>query len=721
MNQRFLIPACVALTAMPAALMAQQPEAGGGPNGAPPAVATDQAAAQETSAYHAERPPEIVVTGALNRDRRDILSGVTVLQGTALVQSLRPTIGETLARTPGVSATSFGPNASRPVLRGLQGERVRVLTDGIGSIDVSNTSVDHAVVIDPLLAERVEVLRGPAALLYGSAAIGGVVNVLDRRIPRSIPDEPVHVDMIGTYGSASTERSLAGSVNAPLGDRIVVHADGSYLKTDDLRIGGHVLAPATRREARASALAQPAGAAAPIDFAANAALARRLPNSAAETWSAGVGAAIITATGNLGISYSHNDSLYGVPVRYATRPGQGQEAPRIDLTQDRLDGRSEVQTGGDLLSAIRVRVGYARYRHFELGEDGAIGTAFYNKGLEARLELAQARHGAWTGMTGAQYYARDFDVAGAEAFLPKNRTAQIGLFTLQQFDLGALKLEGGARYEQAHLTASAAPGQGRFVGGSRRFDAVSASAGASYAVVDGWRLGVNISRSVRAPSAEELFANGPHAGTEAFEIGDPAFRTERAWNAEAVLRGGGAGYSLEASIYHVWFDNFIYEDRTGAIEDGLPVYQGRQAGARFYGFELQGSLTLARIGGLTVAADGLADYVHATIDAVGPAPRIPPLRLLGGIGATSRRVDARIEVEWTDAQKRVSALETATAGFTLVNAELNLRPWGRDRPLSFALSANNIFDVDARRHASFLKDFAPLAGRDFRITARASF
>jgi len=187
--------------------------------------------AQDASGgYHGERSSEIIVTAPFQRDRHDVLSGVTVLQGEELTQSLRPTVGETIARTPGVSATSFGPNASRPVLRGLQGERVRVLTDGIGSIDASNTSVDHAVVVNPLLAERIEILRGPEALLYGSSAIGGVVNVIDKRIPRSIPHEPIHVDAITTYGSAANERSGGGAIAIPLGQRFVIHADAAISK-----------------------------------------------------------------------------------------------------------------------------------------------------------------------------------------------------------------------------------------------------------------------------------------------------------------------------------------------------------------------------------------------------------------------------------------------------------------------------------------------------------
>lgn len=662
------------------------------------------------------------MTAPFERDRADVLSGVSVLQGSELTQQLRPTIGETLQHIPGVSATSFGPNASRPVLRGLQGERVRVLTDGIGSIDVSNTSVDHAVVVNPLLAERIEVLRGPASLLYGSSAIGGVVNVIDKRIPRTVPDEPVHVDMIGTYGTAANERTGSGSVDVPIGDKIVIHADGSYQKTGDIRIGGYALTRAARAQALSSSLLPvDPDAEEPIDFAQTAGIKGKLPNTASKTWTAGVGAAVITDTGNLGISYSHYDSLYGVPIRYATLPGQEQEAPRLDIVQNRVDLRAEVDTGGNILKSIRARAGYASYRHFELEEDGSVGTAFYNKGLEARLELVQADHGPWKGATGVQYFSRDFNVVGEEAFLPKNSTSQLGLFTLQTLDYGAFKLEAGGRYEHTSLQGKPGPDQPQFFAGSRTFDTVSVSGGASYGLSDGWRIGANLSRTVRAPSAEELFANGPHAGTQAFEVGNPDFKAERAYGVEAVLRGKGEGYTFEASAYHNWFSNFIYEGLTGAEEDGLPVYQFNQAKARYYGFEAQGSLTLAKIGNMNVIADALGDYVHANILEVGPAPRIPPLRLLGGLGVTSPKIDVRGEVEWTDDQKRVTAFETNTAGYTMVNAQINFRPWGNERPLSFALSANNIFDVDARRHASFLKDFAPLSGRDIRITARASF
>ncbi len=673
---------------------------------------------------------DIIVTAPLQTSERDVLQGTTVLTGQELTRQLRPTIGETLARQPGVSATSFGPSASRPILRGFQGDRVRVLTDGIGSIDVSNTSVDHAVIIDPLLAERIEVLRGPTALLYGSSAVGGVVNVIDTRIPRTVPENGYRVNGIGTYGSAANERSGGMAGDVAVGQHLVLHADGSYLKSGDLRTGGYILS----RDQRAQALATAAqtvdpNEADPIDYAASAALKGKLPNTQSETWTAGAGASIITDTGSLGISYSHYDSLYGVPVRYATLPGQEQEAPRLDIVQNRVDLRGEIDTGGDVLSKIRVRIGQASYRHFELEEDNSVGTAFYSKGLEGRLEVVQANRGGWQGASGVQFYNRIFDVVGDEAFLPKNETNQTGLFTLQQYESGRFRAEGGLRYEITDLAARTSADDLRFFRGSQSYHAISGSLGTSYGVTDGVRIGLNASRTERAPSAEELFANGAHAGTQAYELGSADFRLEKSWGLEGTLHAHGDGFSFDASAYYNWFSNYISENRvdpsvcqaaatpSGRIVD-LPCFQYQQADARYYGVEANASVRLARIGGYVINADALGDYVHANIVDDGPVPRIPPMRVLGGLEAQGDRVNGRIEVEHVFDQNRIAAFETPTSDYTMVNASIGLSPFGKDGKTSLLLSANNLFDVNARRHASFLKDFAPLAGRDFRATLR---
>lgn len=723
----FLSAASLAL-AIPAAAHAADPDTPAAPATPAPADADDAPAPGQTAPRDGE---EIVVTGILPRSEKDVLAGTTVLSGDELTRNLRPSIGETLARQPGVSATSFGPSASRPILRGFQGERIRVLSDGIGSIDVSNTSVDHAVIIDPLLAERVEVVRGPSALLYGSSAIGGVVNVIDSRIPRAIPAGGYRVNAIGSYGTAADERSVGAAGDVSVGHGIVLHADGSYLKSGDLGIGGDYVLSSSARAAALAAAAGPTTADDP-DFAASAALKDKLPNSAARTWTAGFGASLITDTGNLGISYSHYDSLYGVPIRYATESGQEQEAPRLSVLQNRVDLRGEVETGGGFLDRIRVRAGYANYRHFELEEDGAIGTAFYNKGLEGRLELLQGTRGGWSGASGLQYFHRDFEVDGDEAFLPRNQTSQLGFFTLQQIDLGALRAEAGLRYERTDLQASPLQDDLRFFSGKRSFDAVSGSAGLSYALAEGVRIGLNLSRTERAPSAEELFARGGHAGTQSWELGNPDFRLEKSWGLEGTLHIHQDRFSFDASAYYNWFSNYISDNQVdpsvcqdvadaSGREVDLPCFQYQQADARYYGFEADASFRLAQIGAYAINVDALGDYVRANIVDAGPVPRIPPARVLGGIEAQSDRLSIRAETEHVFAQDRIAPFETRTDAYTMVNASIGFKPIAGNDRVSLLVSANNLFDVEARRHSSFLKDFAPLAGRDIRATVRVGF
>jgi iron complex outermembrane receptor protein len=643
---------------------------------AAPALAQTQVAAGDD--VHSESA-EIIVTAPYARERIDALSSVSVVDADTLARQLAPSLGDTLARQPGVSATSFAPGASRPVLRGFQGDRVRVLTDGIGSIDASNTSADHAVTIDPITAERIEVVRGPASLLYGSSAIGGAVNVIDRRIPRAVPEHP-HADLIGGYGSAADERSLAGGLDLALGAGLVAHVDGSWRKTDDVRTGGYILAPSARAEARI-------GAARGNDEAEELLDARgKLENSATETKTIAGGLAWIGAGGNLGVSIARFDTRYGVPERPDLGPPVVGAAPHahedvvIDLGQTRVDLRGEADLGG-FFERVKLRAGGADYEHTEF-EGDETGTVFKNKGREARLEFVQAKRGGWRGAVGFQGFTRKLEAIGDEAFLPPSRTNQFGVFTLQEFDLGRVNLEGSARFETTDVKAAS-------IGEKRSFDALSGAIGASFEPSDDWRLGVNLSRTVRAPSAEELYSDGPHAATQAYELGDPDFATEKAWGLEGFVRTEGQGVTLSAAVYANWFSNYIYETATGRIEDDLPVFEFRQA--------------------------------DATVKSVGPAPRIPPLRLLGGLEAQGERLTARAEVERVTGADRLADFETRTGGYTMVNASLAWKPFAGERDVTLMLAANNLFDVEARRHASFLKDFAPLAGRDVRLTVRASF
>ncbi len=658
---------------------------------------------------HHEHDDEIVVTG-VRRKAGDVLGGLSVLDADELARELRPSLGETLARQPGVSASSFGPTASRPILRGLSGDRIRVLTDGIGSFDVSSSSPDHAVAVNPLTAERIEVLRGPSALLYGSSAIGGVVNVIDRRIPRRQPSGGFDANGLIGYGSAAEERSANLSIDGEVAPNLVVHADGNWSKSDDLRTGGHLLTNELREQAMASSSPE---------IQALAGLEGELPNSAARSWEVAGGVAYVDGPLNVGVSVTRHDALYGVPVRFSLDPEIEAEAPLIDVVQTRYDARAEVPLSG-FLEQLRLRAGYSKYRHHEIEESGEVASTFRTSGGEGRAEFVQREAGGWGGTSGIQYVERKVSIAGEEKFLPDAKQRQAGLFTMQALVNGPLRLEGGLRVEFSKLSAAedASLETPRM---SRQFTTVSASAGAAYEILDGWRAGLTLSRSARAPSIDELFANGPHAGTQAFETGNPDLEPERSIGLEASIRRQAGRIRIGATAYYNRFSNFIFQAPTGEIEDDLPVYAYRQGKANYYGFEVEANAELGDALGIHWDADLIADYVHARVRDFGPAPQIPPLRLLGGLSANGGPVEARLEVEHAFRQKRNAPLETETAGYTLVNASLDWQPI-EDRPeIKLGIAANNIFDVVARRHSSLLKDYAPLAGRDIRLTASFGF
>ena len=669
---------------------------------------------------------EIVVTGKYVK-QLDVLAGVSVIGGEKLAEDIRPQIGDSLTKLPGVSATSFTPGASRPVLRGMQGERVRVLTDGIGSIDVSNTSADHAVTIDPLTAERIEVLRGPAVLLYGSSAMGGAVNVLDKRIPRKIPESPAHVDALATYGSAAKERSIGVSVDVPLASQFVWHLDGTYRKSDDMRVGGYVYSPEYR--AALTALGNEAAAEGETEEAseayAEAGRKGRVPNTATETKSFGTGVALINDGGSLGFSVSYFDTDYGVPSRPELEhhhDGESEEGHdhgnvTIGMKQWRADLRGEVETGGNWLDAVRVRAGFSDYQHTEF-EGDEVGTTFYNQGIEGRLELAQAKRGGWNGTTGLQYYSRDMRAVGDEAFVPPNTTEQLGIFTLQELERGNFGFELSGRYEHAKIAAPT-------MQLSRKFDTFSGAFGISYMLDPDIKLGANITRAVRAPSAEELYADGAHVATQSYERGNPLLKTEKSWGGEVYVRVDKTDFGASLTGYGTKFNDYIYDIATGTQVDGFPIFQYIQDDATYYGFEAEANWTFLHTRDWSFVVDGVADYVHASVknDAgeKSAVPRIPPLRLLGGLEAQSEHFNGRIEVERSFKQDRISNFETPTRAFTLVNASLAWRPMGKSGGVTLLVSGNNLFDVDARRAASFTKDYVPMSGRDIRGTVRLSF
>ena len=662
-----------------------------------PAFAADETASDQT-AHPDEREAhtdDIVVAGHPPIDF-GLLQSSTKIEGDKLVAESRGQIGETLAKLPGVSATSFAPGVSRPVLRGFDGDRIRVLTDGIGSIDASSVSADHAVVFDALTTDHIDILHGPATLLFGGQAIGGAVNALDKRIPRVVPDG-LTATAIGGFGSAASERSAAGAVDVPLSDRFVAHVDASWRKSDDLRIGGFANSAPLRAELIADGLIDEAN------------VSGRLPNSAARSTTFGAGLAFIDAGGNIGVSVQRYDTLYGVPAR----PGLDEEAVRIDLGQTRIDLRGEVKLGG-LFDSLQFRGAFGDYRHVEL-EGDAVGTTFFGKGVEFRADLVQAERGGWRGRSGVQVLSRKLDVVGAEAVFPGHTVENLGAFTLQSLKLGGgFEVEAAGRYERSTVKATT-------IGFERGFDLWSGAAGFTFEPFRGLKFGANYVRGARAPSPEELLSDGVHIATQSYELGDPTFVAETSDGFEAWVRYNGERLNLSLTGYLTDFDKFIAARPSGAIVDGFPEFRYEQLPARFKGIEASASYDVARWGDSKLTLDAAADYTHAELKGIGPVPRIPPLRLRGGAEADLGALHLRGEVEWNDRQDRVAANENPVDAFTLVNLSADWHPLGEDGPLTLIFAANNLFDVVGRRAASFTRDFVPLPGRDLRVTAKIAF
>lgn len=657
----------------------------------------------------------IVVTGT-RLATHDILGGVTTLDKQEILHDVRPSLGDTLSKMPGVTASSFGPSSSRPILRGLQGEDAPILIDGLTSLDLSASDPDHAVAINPLTAEALDVLRGPGALPYTFSVIGGVVNVSDSRIPRRMPNH-VKADMLLTYGSAAKERSGNLSVDVPLGGHFVGHADGAYSKYDDLHVGGYLLSPALRSKALASPDA---------GVRALAGLKDKLPNTAGRSDDGAVGIAYVDGDTDIGLSYTHHDARYGVPIRFSLDPSIEPDAPTIDSHQDRGDARISVPLGG-FIKSVQFRGGISKYHHSEIEPDGTVGTRFFSNGGEMRTNFVQADRNGWGGTSGFRYLGQDFRIVGAEKYLPDSLNRTLDLFTLQTLERGPLRLEAGARVDFARLSAHADPqiaANGGIIGTvplKRSFTPVSAAIGGNYEIGGGLRLGLSLSHSERAPNVGELFSNGGHGGSQQFLEGDPGLGPQKSNNVELNLTRTTGPVHVQAGVYYSRYSNYLFEAPTGQVRDGLPVYQFSQGKANYYGFDVESEAKLGRALGIDWSSELVADATRAKIKGFGNAPQIPPLRVLGSIAGARGQVDGRLEVEHVTAQNKVAPEETRTPGYTMVNASLDWHPFAANPELTLSLAANNIFDVVARRHASDLKDYAPLAGRDIRLTARMSF
>ena len=672
----------------------------------PAAFNSASAQAQDTT----DEDVIVVTASPLNRSVDEAITGLSILTDDDLEDRLAATIGETLKLEPGVSSTSFGAGASRPIIRGQGGDRVRVLLNGVGSIDASSASPDHAVAAEPAQAERIEVLRGASILRYGSSGSGGVVNSIDGRIPSEFPDGNTDVAVRVGASSVDLGRQAAASIDQRAGN-FVFHFDGTFREADDYRIP---------TEAESEAQLESEGEEIPEDFDEN----RDLENSFAESGSLTAGVSYIGDNGFIGIAVNNFTSTYGIPGGHEEGEEEGEEGEEggeeeeeeeggvfIDLDQTRVDLNAGLDLGGPI-ERLQVFAGYADYEHTEFEGPGEVGTVFSNEGFEIRAEAIQAAIGTWKAAHGVQYRERDFSAIGEEAFVPPTVTEQLGVYTFHELEIGNGHIEAAGRYERTNQENSVS-------GEEVDFDLFSISGGGNLFLADGFRVGVNGFRTERAPTTEELFSDGPHLATSQFEIGDSTLGKEVATGAEASARYADSARSISVNAFYTDYSDYIFEQETGEIEDGLPVFQFVGEDAEFYGFEAVGETDLVDVGTFQLSADSLVEFVRATAES-GDLPRIPPLSVLSGLEAESDRLKLRAEWEYVSEANDVAAFELPTDSYNQINAFLTWKaPVDSKQDVQLRVSVLNIFDVEARQHASFLKDVVPLPGRNVRFSISA--
>jgi iron complex outermembrane receptor protein len=637
-----------------------------------------------------EEEQEIVVTAPLEGSRIESLQGAEVLRRDDIVEQLNGGLGDTLDATPGIATTFFGAGASRPIIRGLGEDRVRVLQNGIGAIDASTASPDHAVTSDGLDAERIEVLRGAAALAYGGNAIGGVVNVIDQTIPtRDIAG--VRFDGLAAY--SSVDEGAQGAANVGFG------------------IGDFAL--------RLSAAARDAD---PYETPLGEAL-----NQWTSVRSYGVGGSWLGAWGFAGVAVKRTEDEYGLLPEDPLLPGG-----HIEMEQTRIETRGDIRVNWAGFDRIDYGFQSSEYEHTEFEGDGAPGTRFTSEGWEGRIE-AHHEIGQLSGALGLQLSDVDFAAEGDEAFISPTNTQDAGVFAVERHDLGSWGLEGGVRYERREIDNE--------LFGSREFDGVSGSLGLFVRPAEGWFVGATVARTERAPTAIELFSDGPHLATANYELGNPDLDQEIATSLEASVRYQHGPVRFEMNLYGIEFADYIALVERGDVwwldEDAdtrgfapdeasapagadeiLPVFNFVQRDATFVGGEISAAAQLFDIGGFAITADGALDLVRANFVGGGHPPRIPPRSLTLGLEAENEHWTARIEAVDTAKQDKLAPFETETDGYTFFNASLAWRP---NETWTLRLDGRNLTDELGRVHSSFLKDELPLPGRNVRLTLLASF
>jgi len=650
--------------------------------------------------------PVIVSAMPLEREGNSVTSPVTILDDADLLLRRNASLGNTLDGVPGINANTFGAGASRPVIRGQDAPRVKVLSDGSELLDASAVSPDHAIAGEPMLARQIEVLRGPSTLLYGGGASGGVVNVLDNRVPTQIPDDGIEgsVELRGNTGAR--ERTGAFGVTAGAGN-LAVHVEGLKRRSDDYEVP---------------------------DWETS-----RLQGSYNDTSTGSIGLSWVTALGYTGIAFTSQRNEYGLPGHtheyedchphgsHLHCGGHGHDdhdghdhahdhdhaaahaSPYVDLHSKRWDLRSEYRDPLPGFSRVRVRAGATDYQHSEIDE-GETVSAFRNKGYDARVELEHAPLFGWRGLIGGSTLRSDFTTSGTEAFMPRTVTRNHAVFLVEEYELDDWRFEAGARHDWQRIKPSDA--QPAYSDG-----ATSLSAAALWRFAPQYSIGLAATRSQRLPVAQELYSRGIHMATNTYEIGDPDLQKETSHNIDLTLRKHQGDTTFELSAFHNRIRNYIHAHTLDQHED-FRLIRYAQRDADFTGVEGRISQWLNTV----LSASLWGDYVRARFRAGdGDLPRIPAARLGLSLQAHWQAWSGGIEFYRAFAQDRIASYEVRTPGYNMLNAAVSYRNRDGGTDYEVYLRADNLLDSLALNHASFLSHVAPLQGRSLTLGVRATF
>lgn len=631
----------------------------------------------------------VVVTASPVAENADQFATIVgVVSRNDILESGGANLADALQSVPGVTGSGFAAGASRPVIRGFSSNRVRVLEDGVGSFDVSAVGPDHGVPIDPLSAQRIEVVRGAATLRYGSQAIGGVVNAINNRVPMQMPDKKLSGELSSSFATNANTLQGSGLIDGSIGEHFAFHADA---------FGRH-----------AGSYDTPLGKQANSFFKG-------------DGYSAG-GSYFFGDKSRIGAAVIHYDSSYGVPS----------DVTHINMKQTKELVRSSFAIDAGAFQALNIEGGYGDYAHNEIQPNGTVDATFKDKGADARAEAIFGKFGWFSSAAlGMQYEHRDFSALGSGAdYLLPTTTQSVAGFGFAEAPLGkAVKLQIATRVERVNIDGTPVSG----VPAHLSFTPVSGSAGVLYNVSDAVKLGLTFTSAARAPAQTELFARGPHDGPGTYETGNPNLVMERANSLEATLRLEHNAVHFEGSLWGAKFSHYIYGRLTGQTCDanGNCSFGGAgtlrqliytQQGATYWGLEGKASTNLVRSDAGILKASLLADYVRATLsNGSGNVPRIPPYHVGGGLSWSSDMFDAGFILRYAGAQNKVATAETPTKGYVDLDAHVAWRPF-RDHPgVEFALIGHNLTDTVQRNAISLNKDLVVEPGRDVRFVVTTSF